>query len=268
MEKIKLQDIDLVSMKLCGRQGSTSDIYVDEDKCYKIFTDLSCGEKTQLLEKFYEMDGISIDGILLPKELIFKDSKLMGYTMDYFPDSVCLNDYFTKDRFIDVNDIFLEVKKVSKILRQAHEKDVILQDFSFDNVLIDNNNNIKICDIDGCYYKGNGSPFISMIMHHYYEMLMGNRVRIDKNFDRQALLFSMLVAIYHKTVLNMKDYDLLSDKIETLKSIRNLIQSLFISARTEVPYLDDIIVDDDHFIIDRNKQVSLEKRLAKDYSIF
>ena len=251
MEKIKLQDIDLVSMKLCGRQGSTSDIYVDEDKCYKIFTDLSCGEKTQLLEKFYEMDGISIDGILFPKELIFKDSKLMGYTMDYFPDSLCLNDYFTRDRFIDVNDIFLEVKKVSKILRQAHEKDVILQDFSFDNVLIDNNKNIK-----------------SMIMHHYYEILMGNRVRIDKNFDRQALLFSMLVAIYHKTVLSMNDYDLLSDKIETLKSIRNLIQSLFISARTEVPYLDDIIVDDDHFIIDRNKQVSLEKRLAKDYSIF
>ena len=63
-------------------------------------------------------------------------------------------------------------------------------------------------------------------------------------------------------IFNMEDYDELSDKIKTLKSIRTLVNSSLKDSNTKVPYLDEIICDDDHFIIDR------EKQLAKDYSIF
>ena len=62
----------------------------------------------RLLEKFIDMDGIIIDGILLPKELIIDDYKLVGYTMDYFKDLntkvpyldeiICDEDHFVIDR--------------------------------------------------------------------------------------------------------------------------------------------------------------------------
>ncbi len=268
MKTINFQDINLSSMHLSKIQGTKSSVYIDKDKCYKILDGLYISEKMRLLEKLIDMDGIIIDDILSPKELIIGDDRLVGYTMDYFQNSMNLYDFFTQERFVDVNDIFLATKKASLILRKAHEKEIILQDFSFDNILSNNNLDIKICDIDGCKYKRRKSPFISMIMHNYYDVFMRRPYTVDENFDNQSLLLSMLLAIYHNMIFNMEDYDELSDKIKTLKSIRTLVNSLLKDSNTKVPYLDEIICDDDHFIIDRDKQVSPEKRLAKDYSIF
>lgn len=266
METINFQDIDLSAMNPSRIQGTKSTVYINNDKCYKILSGLFVSEKKQLLRKFYDMDGIVIDDIMLPKKLILDQGNLIGYVMDYFPNSINLYDYFTHDRFVDVNDIFKATNKASLIVKEAHKNGIILQDFSFDNILIDNNSNIKICDIDGCQYKNHKGPFISMIMHNYYNIYMKKRYKIDENFDNQALLLSMLATIYHSMVLDIKQYDKLSDKIETLKCIRPIVYSLLNNSDTKVPYLDEVI-HDDHYIIDRNKQVSLKKRLVKDYSI-
>ena len=267
MEVINLKDINLSSMNLSMIQGTKSSVYINGNECYKLLDGLYISEKRQLLKKFYDMDGIKIDDVLFPKELIIDDGILAGYTMEYFSDSMNLYEFFTQERFVDVNDIFEATKKASLIVRKVHENGIILQDFSFDNILINNSFDVKICDIDGCKYKGNESPFISMIMHNYYDVIMGKRYTIDENFDNQSLLLSMLLAIYHKMNSIIDDYDTLSDKIKTLKSIKSLVNSLLKNPNTKVPYLDEIICDDDHFIIDRNKQVSLKNRLSKNYSI-
>ena len=126
MQIINFQDINLSSMHLSKIQGTKSSVYTDNDRCYKILDKLYISEKMRLLEKFIDMDGIIIDGILLPKELIIDDDKLVGYTMDYFKDSMNLYDFFTQERFVDVNDIFLAAKKASSIVRRAHENGIIL----------------------------------------------------------------------------------------------------------------------------------------------
>ncbi len=268
MQTINYQDIDLSSMELSKIQGTKSSVYIDNDKCYKILDKLYMSEKMNLLKKFNGMDGITIDGVILPKELIMDRNMLVGYTMDYFKDSMDLYDFFTQGRFVDVNDIFLAVKKASLIARKAHEKGIVLQDFSFDNILSNKDSDIRICDIDGCKFNGEKSPFISRIMHNYFNVLLRRRFTIDENFDNQSLLLSMLCIIYHKMILKINDYDTLSDKINTLKSIRTIVSSLLKNSKTKVPYLDEIINDNDHFIIDRNKQVSFKKRLMRDYSIY
>ena len=270
METIQLNEIDFSKLEKAEKQGSKSTVFVDGDNCYKILDDLTFSEKIDLYYKFQAMekDNVEVDGIIFPKILI-KDSRfLKGYIMNTFPNSINLYDYFTQDRYVDVYNILMATKKASLIVRKAHEKGIILQDFSFDNILINDNFDIKICDIDGCKYKRKMSPFISMIMHNYYNVFMRRPYTVDENFDNQSLLLSMLLAIYHNMIFNMEDYDELSDKIKTLKSIRTLVNSLLNDSNTKVPYLDEIICDDDHFIIDRNRQVSLKKRLAKDYSIF
>ena len=215
MEFINFQDINLSSMHLSKTQGTKSTVYIDNDKCYKILDKLYISEKRKLLEKFIDMDGIIINGILFPKELIIEDDRLVGYTMDYFKDSMNLYDFFTRGRFVDINDIFSAVKKASLIVRKAHENGIILQDLSFDNILSNDNLDIKICDIDGCKYKRKMSPFISMIMHNYYDVFMKKPYTVDENFDNQSLLLSMLLSIYHNMAFSMDTYDKLSDKTKT-----------------------------------------------------
>lgn len=268
MDKIKYKDINFKKMKLASVQGTNSKVYIDGDKCYKMLDGLDSNEKRQLLKKFCDMRDIKIDNIILPKELILKNSSLMGYTMDYFPQSINMYDYFTKNRYVDVNEILQATKKAAIILRTAHQNGIVLQDFSFDNILINNSNNVRICDIDGCCYNGYESPFVSMIIHAYYNIFMKKEFTINEKLDKQALLLSMLLTIYHKMIFRMYDYDILADKIKTLQNIRPIIESLLKNLDTDIPYLDEIICDNDHYMIDRDKQVPAQKRLIKDYKIY
>lgn len=94
MKTINFQDIHLSSMQLSKIQGTKSSVYTDKDKGYKILDGLYISEKMRLLEKLIDMDGIVIDDILSPKELIIDDDRLVGYTMDYFQNSMNLYDFF------------------------------------------------------------------------------------------------------------------------------------------------------------------------------
>ena len=270
MEAIQLNEIDFSKLEKAEKQGSKSTVFVDGDNCYKILDDLTFSEKIDLYYKFQAMekDNVEVDGIIFPKILI-KDSRfLKGYIMNTFPNSINLYDYFTQDRYVDVYNILMATKKASLIVRKAHEKGIILQDFSFDNILINDNFDIKICDIDGCKYKHFQGPFISKITTNYYYYYMKKNPIINENLDNQSLLFSLLTTIYHKDIFEIKDHEELSEKISTLKNLRSIIASLLKNPNTIVPYLDEIICDDDHYIIDRNKQVPFAKRLTKDYKIY
>ena len=266
MKTIDYNSIELSPLSLSKRQGTKSKVYIQKDKCYKILTGLSEADKEKLLRKFNDMDGISVPGLIMPQELILDDGCLVGYTMENFANSLNLNDHFTQERFIDVNDIFAAVRKTSLIVRQAHEQGIVLQDFSFDNILINKMDNLKICDLDGCQYKEHEGPFISRIMYNYYEYLHQN-LDINENFDNQALLLSMLVAIYHSQIFDIQHYDTMASKIKTLKDIRSLVKALLRDFNTQVPYLDEIIGIDDHFTIDRAKQVPRRQRIAKNYRL-
>ena len=113
------------------------------------------------------MDGIKIDGVIFPKDLIMQDGKLQGYTMDYFQDSTSLNDYFTATRFVNCKDIFKAIIKASEILREIHKYDIKVQDLSFENILINNQGEVKYIDIDSCQYQNYESYFLSNILHKY-----------------------------------------------------------------------------------------------------
>ena len=194
MEIINYKDIDVNSLNLVALQGTQSEVFVKGDKCYKLVTTLYPTEKKSLEAKFKAMDGIEIDNVLLPKELIMDNGLLMGYTMEYFPDSFNMFDRFARVKKIDVNEIFKATIKVSKTLKEIHDKGIILQDFSFENILINGKGDIRFSDIDGCTYKGINSPFISTIMNNYYQYMM-KTPKIDENLDRQSLFFSMLCSI-------------------------------------------------------------------------
>ena len=125
MEQIKLNDINFHSLQKLKQQGTKAKLYKDGNVCFKILDGLYDDEKESLYKKFLDMNGIRIDNVLLPKELIVKDGKLQGYTMDYFPNSIPLSDRFSV-RYVD-----------SKILRTIHNNDTI----SIQDLILTQNHN-------------------------------------------------------------------------------------------------------------------------------
>ena len=163
MNKIKLQDINFSSLIKLQDTGTQGTIYRNDNTCFKILDGFYDDEKEELYKKFMDMDGIKIENVLLPKELIMENGKLQGYSMDYFKDSMCLSNKFLT-RYVDCKKLFNYVSKASKILKTMHDNQIICQDLSFENILVDNNDNVAFCDLDGCRFKEHKSPFISMIM--------------------------------------------------------------------------------------------------------
>ena len=166
MEKIKSKEIDLSTLHKLQSQGTTSTIYTDGNTCYKFLDGLYPNEKRILHRQFLDMDGIKINNVLLPQDLIVEDGILKGYTMKYFENSIPLSDKFLK-RYFNCNELLIYVEKASRILRDIHSNGIVCQDLSFENILIDNNGNVAFCDIDSCIYKEHHSPFFSIVFKEF-----------------------------------------------------------------------------------------------------
>ena len=265
MEQIKLKDINLDSLKKLEQQGTKSTMYRNGTSCIKMLDGFYEEEKDALFKKFLDMEGIEIENVLLPKELIVSNGKLEGYTMDYFP-SVSLTDKF-EVRYVDTKKLFDYVYKASKILRDIHRNGIVCQDLSFENILVDENGNVKFCDLDGCSYKGNISPFVSIIMKRFYLDYRKEQMRLSTNLDRVAMMLSFFYIVYAKEIqkMNKKSYSRLAEKSNTLEEMRKYANVLLDKSNPipAFPYLDELIWLDDDFVYDRDKQLSLFKRFIR-----
>ena len=265
MEQIKLKDINLNSLKKLEQQGTKSTVYRNGTSCIKMLDGFYEEEKDALFKKFLDMEGLEIENVLLPKELIVSNGKLEGYTMDYFP-SVSLNSKF-EVRQVDTKVLFDYVYKASKILREIHRNGIICQDLSFENILVDDNGNVKFCDLDGCSYKDNVSPFVSLIMKRYFIDYRKEQLLLCTNLDRVGMMLSFFYIVYAKELqkLNRKSYSKLAEKSNTLEEMRKYANLLLDRSNPvpAIPYLDELIWLDDDLVYDRDKQLSLFRRIIR-----
>lgn len=266
MDKIRLNDIDLSSLKKSKIQGTKSTVYENGDECIKILDGLYPDEKLLLYKKLLDMDGITIDGVLMPVSLVMQNDTLCGYVMKNFKNSINLNDCFNNTRYINCADMLRAIKKASLILKDIHSKGIICQDLSFDNILVDHDSNVMICDIDGCQYKEHNSPFVSLLLKRFINDYRKEKIYLSENTDRISMMISMFYLMYLKEVqkLTKKEYHTLSDNIKTLENARKYANILINrnSKIFNIPYLDELIDENDDFVIDRNKQLSLKQKFS------
>ena len=266
MEKIQFKDIDFSKLQKLEQQGTKATLYKNENICYKILDGLYEEEKDALCRKLLDMDGIKIENVILPKQLIIQDNKLQGYTMDYFEDSKPLSDKFMI-RYVDSKKLFDYVSKASKILRNIHSKKIICQDLSFENILVKEDGKVAYCDLDGCSYKNHIAPFISMLMKRFLIDYRKENISIDYNLDRISMMISFYCLVYAKELqkLTKKEYHKLSDKITTLENTRiyaNILSDRSIPIRY-IPYLDELIDYNDDYVYDREKQLSVIRKIFR-----
>lgn len=266
MNKIDLEDIDFSLLKKMSHQGSKSTMYEDEKLCYKILDGLYPFERDLLYKKLMEMDGIKIDNVYFPIDIIFDGDMLVGFTLNKFKNSMSIYDRFF-GQFIDFKELFIYITKSCQILREIHNNGIICHDLSFDNILVDDSGNIAFCDLDGCYYNGYDSPFISMPMKKLICEYRKEEFVACENFDRISMLVSLYYLIYKKYLyeISKNNLCLLSKNVETLNKTMFYIDSLLNKDKEiiEVPYMDDLIVQTDDYVMDRKKEFSFLRRILK-----
>ena len=265
MDKIKISDINFGLLEELSFQGSIATVYKSGNDCVKIFKSMDNSSQERLYNKLTAMDGIKIDGVIMPSTLIMEGFHLRGYIMPYFADSMNLNDYFNRYQYVESSDMLDAIKKASLILRKIHDEDIICQDLSFENILINDFNDVAFCDMDGCHYKNHRSDYVSLILKRYIVDYRKNDMVASKNFDRLSMFLSMIYIMYFREIqkLSNRKYDYLANNLKTLENLRKYYDILKNKHQTipEIPYLDEIIDDSDEFLINRGKQVNLVQRL-------
>lgn len=266
MNKIKVQDIDFTSLSTIKHQGSKSIIYEDDEICYKILNGWYISEKELLYKKLMEMDGLNIDNVYFPIDMIVNDSGLVGFTLKKFKNSMPIYDKFA-GRFVDFKELFEYIAKACQILREMHKNRIICQDLSFDNILVDDSGNVAFCDLDGCCYNGYESPFISMPMKKLIYEYRQEEFIACENYDRISMLVSFFYLIYNKYLYRIpkSDFEILSRDVETVDKAMIYVNILLNKHKSisDFPYFDELIVSMDDYVMDREKQFNLLRRILK-----
>ena len=264
MDKIDIKDIDFDSLKKLRFQGSLATVYKDGSECVKIFKKMKNFNVETLYDKFMRMDGIKIDGVLMPTCLIMDENGLRGYIMPYYENSVSLNRFCYYPEHMESAEILRAVKKASIILKEIHKNGIICQDLSFDNILINRNLEIAYCDMDGCWYDELRSECVSKLLKKYLFDYRGQKIIVSKNLDRLSMLLSLFQVMYLREIQKLSDkrYNYLADNLKTMENLRKYANILRDKEELipDLPYLDDIIDDADAFVIDRNKQRNILQR--------
>ena len=266
MNEIKSKEIDISVLQKLRNQGTQSTIYTDGNICYKFLDGFDPDEKKNLHRKFLDMQEIKIDGVLLPEDLIVENGLLQGYTMAYFKNSTPLLDKFLK-RYFNCKELFEYINKASKILRNIHSNGIICQDLSFKNILVDTDGNVAFCDIDGCSYKENDSPFISFLFKEFFLDYRKSKLYIKEDVDNLSMILWLYLTAYGETLqrITKKQYNSLSNNIKTFQNLRKVANVLVDKKSTieNIPYLDEFIDLNDDYIIDREKTLNLRQKIFR-----
>ena len=265
MEKINYKDIDYNKLEKSANQGTQSLVLIDNDKCIKLFKFLYDYQKRDMYRKFMYLDGMHIDGIIMPEELIVNGELLEGFTMPYFKNSETIFKRFSSNRLLDTKEFFDVVLKCCDIIKKAHQEGIIFQDLSFSNILIDKDDKVMFNDIDSCTYQGISSHYISNILNHYLDYAGYEDINFTKETDLLSFFLSFYHLLYYKEIqdLSKKEYYQLFNKLQTIRNGHNVFSRVKRTAGVRIPYLDELISLEDDYVIDRMTQKNYRKRIKK-----
>ncbi len=128
-------------------------------KIFYINEGLYFGNKLLTINSLIDQkDNIGIDELVMPNELVVVQNKVAGFSMPYIENNnlqLVLQDYN-----VSITEKIKLLKQVGKILETVvntfpYNKPFYLSDIHEGNFIVDNNNNIKVVDMDGCKIANN-----------------------------------------------------------------------------------------------------------------
>lgn len=237
---------------------SESDLYYIDNTLYKVFVNNGYKPRefmTYLNKKEKKIDLLSnlkdIPHAILPQDKLVKMNgkrkSFTGYTMEYLDSGITL---YEASRYLDIKSLLQLLSRISVTLKKIHKRSegIIFGDISFYNILITEIESVLdyfFIDFDGVLIgKDFKNDRIALLTKDYTEY-RSVRLKINKNFDRLTFLLCFLESIFNKTIteVSMYQYDEMSERIEILRDLRNLIIELKKTEGTvpDIPYFHEIL---------------------------
>lgn len=260
MERIEKENINISNLEVLKERKKKNNVdrgilvTHDNKRVYKFF---DCDSKKYMgeMQKRIELLGDeNYDRPLLsvfPDEEIFDGDKFVGYTQEYIPDAVSLNDVVMFDDK-DLYDFVRLSSKASEILDYIHGdfRGIVLCDMNFTNIIISKKDKYKIpyfIDFDDCAIGGRVGPTaISANLNAFLKDKGLPRV-VSQETDKISMAISFFNIIFgtNNFAISLYDFDMMCEKYPFLEDMRDLFKSL----KSErclygIDYLHDVIDPD------------------------
>ncbi len=236
MEKIYLEG-EIGEVIGVGAEGKVTRLSDDKVAKYFYYNQNAINK----INKIKEIKKMDIKNITNPREIIYINNEIKGYTMDYINYEMTLKHCMQSKRTLEEKINYL--KQMEKIIKELHKNNVVLVDLMYHNFVI-SDKVVKAIDIDNYHLDNYNTDFIpSTIFDSYLENI---NCKIDSDMDKYNNSFFMLYYLCNQSFKPSQahgDIEFFQSFISKL-NISNNLKNLFIeimSDSTNKPYLDDNI---------------------------
>lgn len=276
MEKISYRSIsDSIDRGYLGciNDGIECSLYADGNKAYKIFYEdffkITGINAKKYMKKLIALSNIKgLDEAVLPEELIVNGKlvyeNLRGFSMDYVDEAISLKDL--SEDWGNTSYYFKALFNVSIGLKNIHDRpeNIVLRDSNFTNVLLCKDCNgeytiPKFIDLDsamlGDFQGKDENDFVMYINVMSFLSERKEKIVFDANLDRLTHLIHFLNFVFGESIyeLDMDEYDDMSEEINSLRNIRDVIIRLKDMDKSipYVPYMHEFIDLSDEAVLSK-----------------
>lgn len=142
------------------------------------------------------------------------------------------------------------MSRISITLKKIHRRgeSIVIADLSFFNILvseIESTLDYFFIDFDSVLIGEDLKEDRIALLTKDYSSYRNVRLKINRNFDRLTFLLYFLESVFEKSIIevSMYEYDEMSERVNILRDLRNLIIELKKNEGTVpfVPYLHEVI---------------------------
>jgi len=192
-----------------------------------------------------------LPGLLEIKKLKFgidgcsKKEKMVGYSMPYI-DGKTLKEFYQENNILEFIRVLIEVSKRLETIHKD-ERNIVISDFQFNNIMLDSINNPYFIDMDSFKVGNLKTNCYSSNLALYARNRKVKQVSsyLSKETDKISFILSFLGMIFNDYIDNITlyEYDKKSESIEFLKDLRQSFielkdKNIFIP---NVPYMHEVI---------------------------
>ena len=270
MKTERFKNLKISSLNIFKYQGGTSTIYEDGNTLIKVLDGFTDKEQKILYKKAKAMDGKTIKNVLLPDTYYIENEMVKAYSIENLKCYRSFSDYYAPKRFIDCNHLFATTKKASFILKDIHQEKMLINDVSFQNILLNKKGDVQYIDFfEGCSFERyRGGLYSSILIDYLSYHKEKQQLTESTNQDRLSFLLAFWELIYTQNIetISKRKYEKVSNHVTTLQTLKEYRNILLDRSCTipEIPYMHELIEGSDNYIIDRVTLMSpLEKILYK-----
>ena len=142
-DSIDYKSLSLVKKITSGRSGN---IYLTNDnKVLKMFKSTSFTYIKDREETLRSIKKLNIKEVVKPTNLVYYNGIFVGYIMEYLPEGKSLLELCKEYNFEEKLE---KLKKLEEVMKKLHDKKIYICDLNPNNILFDNDGNIRLIDCD------------------------------------------------------------------------------------------------------------------------